>query len=462
MNWIDIFRKKKGKVITKDDRSITFEVDGKLPVPAQGLWYMDGHEIEQSIIDNSDIINKKKQCIASSFRHEQLGWVGTDGLYKCMVDAYADHRALILSPDMIWLVLFQAFSHHINREPEKYRKNFVKHAGKKDIIIKTNQNLLSEDADWESVINSFNDKILQDSQSEHLSAFIEDFTTTGKVERIATHITVMDVVKSYYRFKSFWCVCGIPQITLEGTPKDWESILERVSLFEEYGLREWVTELKPILMEFVNASNGDINIRFWKSIVKKWNFGSLRGPNCGGGRGPSKLDGWFLKLFPYDQHGTYYKNAYYISTSLLPEIVRVDMNFVVHDPTTGDNKHYPMELIAGFVGVEENKETKALRPKIGWMVKEADSQKDKISYIKRMKDDGWIDLQIDEVPEELKSFRHIKQLSLTFKGHIVLPSWMDDINIDEFHVEGIISQEESAVLKQRFPNIEISQLETEH
>lgn len=456
MNWIDIFRKKKGNVLAKDGRSITFEVDGNLPAPTQGLWYMDGHEIEQSIIDNSNVINKTKPCIASSFRHEHLGWVGTDVLYKCIVDAYADHRPLILSPDMIWLVLFQAFSHHISIEPEKYRDRFVSHKGKKDIMIVTDQNLLSENADWESVINSFIEKILQDTKGKHVKKFIQDFTTTGKVERIATQMTVMDVVKAYYIYTSCFVACGIPKITLEGTTADWENLLERVSVFEEFGLSDWVSELRSILKEFINASKGDINLIFWKSIVRKWNIGSLRMPSCGGGS-PSKFNGWFLKLFPYDEDGKYYKDAYYMSTSLLPEIVRVDMNFVVHNPITGDNKHYPMELIAGFVGIEENEETKALRPKIGWMVKEADSSKDRRSYIKRMKDSGFIDLQIDEAPEELKSLRHIKQLNLIFKGHIVLPSWMDDINIDEFYVEGIISQEESAALKQRFPNIEISQ-----
>ena len=62
----------------------------------------------------------------------------------------------------------------------------------------------------------------------------------------------------------------------------------------------------------------------------------------------------------------------------------------------------------------------------------------------------------DNVPEELKSLKHIKDLWLEFTGKIIIPDWMDNIEIDEFFVEGTISSEEEAKLVRRFPNISIS------
>ena len=101
------------------------------------------------------------------------------------------------------------------------------------------------------------------------------------------------------------------------------------------------------------------------------------------------------------------------------------------------------------------KDTKALRPRIGWMVKEADSSEDKFVYLDDLKEHQ-ITLRIDNVPEELKSLKHIKDLWLEFTGKIIIPDWMDNIEIDEFFVEGTISSEEEAKLVRRFPNISIS------
>jgi hypothetical protein len=36
------------------------------------------------------------------------------------------------------------------------------------------------------------------------------------------------------------CVCGIPKITIEGTPEDWRRIRSRVEVIETYGLEWWL------------------------------------------------------------------------------------------------------------------------------------------------------------------------------------------------------------------------------
>ena len=37
----------------------------------------------------------------------------------------------------------------------------------------------------------------------------------------------MEAMKPYFEFIVMYIVCGIPEITLEGTPEDWEKVLDK-------------------------------------------------------------------------------------------------------------------------------------------------------------------------------------------------------------------------------------------
>ena len=54
-----------------------------------------------------------------------------------------------------------------------------------------------------------------------------NFSTTTEMERIASQITLMHSVQSFVEFFSFAGICGIPEVTLEGTPEDWEAVLKK-------------------------------------------------------------------------------------------------------------------------------------------------------------------------------------------------------------------------------------------
>ena len=96
-----------------------------------------------------------------------------------------------------------------------------------------------------------------------------DFTTTGITERIASQISLMDVVKEYFNYLNVAISCGIPSITLEGSPEDWQKVLDKVRSLKKYNLEKWASDLEVILKEFVKASKGRANQKFWQNIVKK-------------------------------------------------------------------------------------------------------------------------------------------------------------------------------------------------
>lgn len=89
-----------------------------------------------------------------------------------------------------------------------------------------------------------------------------NFSTTTSLEKTVSEITIMESVKSYFEFITIMIVCGIPEITLEGTPQDWEKVLNKARGLKEYKLEWWISQLEPLLEEFVKASKGTVNQEF--------------------------------------------------------------------------------------------------------------------------------------------------------------------------------------------------------
>lgn len=51
--------------------------------------------------------------------------------------AYSDHRPISISPDMIWLLICQGFSAHVNNNVKELRNKFVTFSDKKKLIVQT-------------------------------------------------------------------------------------------------------------------------------------------------------------------------------------------------------------------------------------------------------------------------------------------------------------------------------------
>src|SRR5215469_12424951 len=85
--------------------------------------------------------------------------------------------------------------------------------------------------------------------------------------RTANEVALMDAYQRYFRY-IMMCVCGIPSITLEGTPSDWQRIRDRIELLATFGLEWWTSRLAPILDESVATANGAPDLSFWQAIYK--------------------------------------------------------------------------------------------------------------------------------------------------------------------------------------------------
>jgi len=286
--------------------------------------------------------------------------------------AYQDHRSLVLSPDMFWLLVTQGLAVHVNNNPDEFRETF--RVGQEGELIEVRHDSLykgSPENPWEDVFDDFCQEIESRIGQENYSQIVTAFSTTGRVERVANAITLMDCVKSYFQF-GLRSRCGIPQVVLEGSAGDWERVRDSTeSLGETYALSWWTKRLLPVLDRVARNAAGEDDPELWQSLYKQVD-----------GSGGPYISGWIADFFPYvGRDQTKSRNpafgdvprpseweqepwAWCITTDVLPSPVsKAPFTWFYED------REFNMELFAGFIGFTQDSETLRLRPKIGWAVR---------------------------------------------------------------------------------------------
>jgi hypothetical protein len=285
--------------------------------------------------------------------------------------AYCQHRPLVLSPDAIWITIAQGVAHHMAIHGEDLRSRFVGHQGKLELVFQAADWVEdSVENPWVDAFESWTAQIRLHVGLEVYDSLICDFSTTGPIERAASQVVMMDVFERYFKYVVRY-ICGIPEITLEGTPDDWQRLADKARSLEVFDLDWWLPHLLPICDQFVRASRGDIDLDHWQAICK------LRSEYGG-----DIINGWVAKLFPYlreyDEGPCTRRNPIFetgagFTTRVSPSgLSRVP--FVWQNAETGIDKQ--MEAIGGLIGVAQDPETRALRPKVGWAIRRADIQAD--------------------------------------------------------------------------------------
>ena len=363
-----IIKQKRAK--KNQPKSITFKVDENLKaLEKKVVAHYDGRLAAQYLLGQDGVKVEDQHVVALSFADAQnLRIVVKDAFYQCMVKAYAEHKSVTLSPDMMWLLISQGFARYVNAHSEELRSQLVYHEGKQDLMVMTKDDLLSGKADWGKLLNDFSKQIERHTKGEVAKTIAADFSTTTPVERIASQITLMESMKSYFNYLAVRIGCGIPSVTLQGTPDDWRAVLSKTQKLGQYGLSEWTQTLEPILNEFIKTAEGNPNQRFWQEMVKKQRVDEFASARPCSADKPTELDGWILKFFPTEDGYTLDRVPY--TKSMPAEFVRVEFKYRVIDPITGATlSETPMELMSGFIGALDDEKNNMLTPQIGWLVR---------------------------------------------------------------------------------------------
>ena len=441
-------------------KRITFKIE-KLSTPKNFLYLQSYDDIyKRLIMSETEVFSKEVEkqeknppfnIIAKSEAPDSLVSYRYHSFFQGMYQAYADHRPFVLSPDMIWLLISQGFARHINANQEAMRDYIVDFSGKQSLIVKTDKQLEDPTLSWNEIFPQFTEQIKKQVGNSLVETLTCNFSTTTPLEKIASEITIMESVKPYFEFIVIRIVCGIPEITLEGTPEDWEKVLSKAKSLKGYKLEWWISELEPLLEEFVKASKGEINKGFWRNMFKYHSQEKYGAPNM--------IDGWIVKFFPYDKKGQRNNLKQLEGTDSLPdEIVKVDLKYQeVYNNTVTEP---PLELWAGFVGLELNKRNFALRPQISWMIRKKDLTNNKVKN-KLMADaqgTGFgrgISIRVKEFPSVLLELTEIKKLEIRFINQIDIPDEISKIKIEHLELFGKISKEGIERIKRLLPDSDI-------
>ena len=307
------------------------------------------------------VVGRMKGEAGAANQHRLILPTGTHPFMDAAYRAFQEHLPLTLTPDAVNLLLSQGLAQHVNLDPEGHRSQIVAHEGKQDIHVRRDDFVKGRaENPWQEVFPAFTDQIKAYLTGDIYDLIINNFSTTGPVEKAASEVVLMSAVQSYFELH-FHTLCGIPRFTLTGTVQDWARIRDRAAKFSAYGLEWWVEQLLPVLDQFVLAADGKPDLTWWKSFFSD-----------GGGSGGPYLGGNIIRLFPYlkGRKNEPVRNSFKYGGMQGPGPDNF-FNGLSSAPFTWHyyEKVFPMEFVAGFVGVGQGNDD-SLQPAIGWLVKD--------------------------------------------------------------------------------------------
>ncbi|OHT05729.1 uncharacterized protein TRFO_26466 [Tritrichomonas foetus] len=307
--------------------------------------------------DNPSLLctSSKEKLALANYEHPLL---------QGFCQAFEQHRPITISPDIIWILIVQGFSHHVNYNAEKLRSMFVNFSGKKKLTVK--RPLLRPEtatqSDWEGIFDSFNEQIGKYTGTELIDALTPNFSTSTNVSIAVGAVSIMSSMQKYFDYTVVMGGCGLPSVTVEGTVEDWQKIADKLDFIEKFELEWWVKELRPIIHEIIRTKSGTIDKSFWLRMIK---YHSHYGYN------KKLIDGWICAFYPYHKKGEQLNLKSIILKNFhnLPnEMLKVPFKLIVLDNFGKIIQESDGTLEAGFIGVSQNHETFNIKPEIGWNI----------------------------------------------------------------------------------------------
>lgn len=255
--------------------AVTFAVDDVQPAPAPRATRALRELAPDALVIGGD-------AEARVIDHE-----GVHPLLAAVHVAFSEHRPLVLSPDVIWLTIAQGVAQHVRLHAEELRPRFVRHSGKQALEVFRDGPPPTDAGGIEEMIDAFRGELGARVGEGLGRLFVCDFSTTTRVERVASEVVLLDAFSPYFELK-LMCICGIPEVTLLGTPEDYRVIRERVEVVSELGLGFWRPSLARVADELVESAEGRPDRDFWRAIYKPRHA-----------YGWDRITGWIARLYPY-------------------------------------------------------------------------------------------------------------------------------------------------------------------
>jgi hypothetical protein len=226
------------------------------------------------------------------------------------------------------------FKKYINANSEKMRHLFVSHEGKKELTVTTWND--SEESQWEEFFTLMIKAIESNTNEDVVNNLQADFTTTSIVEKMLSTAVIMDSFKNYFDYGRCIPCCGIRYVLFMGTLDDWLKLQDKLDKIKTYSVdnfwTRYIDELKPIIKQFINTYQGNVDFDFWDKIMNI-RYGSI------GSGSTSYVSGWILKFYGL------YKEV--DSDEIKEELIDVPVK--IDNKLTGTIKN--VSIFGGFGGV---------------------------------------------------------------------------------------------------------------
>lgn len=198
--------------------------------------------------------------------------------------AYALHRPVVITPDILWYQIVSEIAKAVKADPELHRMLYTYSEEKVDIVV---------DADINNLAAALI-KAIRPHMPVNPDKFVVEFSTTSTLSHMANMTAFLESASPYYNY--FMLACGIPSVRIDGVAEDWSLIQKSVkSLAYEFEcckspVADWLSEsIAPTLYQIDEARKDPESAgSFFKDM-----FHSVR---CGSGS-DRVIDGWFSRKF---------------------------------------------------------------------------------------------------------------------------------------------------------------------
>lgn len=324
---------------------------------------------------------------ASSFKNNEnkkLIYFGEHTIFEGFYQAYVNHCPIVLSPDIFWTLIIQAFTRHVLANSEKLKEKFVDFRGKKEICIDNVKYPTIEEIPqekWEQDLKEYINKISDYVGQDLIDLIKPDFSTTNEIIAQVGQISIMSCMKNFFIYTSAYGGCGYPKITLEGKLEDYIKLKEKTMKLKKYDLDFWVDEIVPILDKIIETRKGNVDKEFWKKFYYNVE-GSIGGSDPNTIIKVKNIRGWICKFVPYDKTKSRrydldelpFKGPFF---SLPKDILSAPIG--MKNIITG--KETELICRAGFMGMEQDEKSYEMKPFFGWYI--SDINKSSEAGIKR-------------------------------------------------------------------------------
>jgi hypothetical protein len=305
-----------------------------------------------------------------AFIHENVPML--NGFYT----AHCNHYPIRIKPDDIWILIVQAFSHHVNINSESLRSMFVDFSGKKELRINYPLSDLSQvnKKVLENFSEQINTKMKEFLGEELLNILTPNYSTTDYESLIVCKISIMGAFKKYFDYTLGLCGCGVPYLILEGTADDYEKIKSKAKYLSKYKFEWYINKIIPHIDKMIEAKKGKVDVNYFKNMIQNREETEYKPGLSGHGGYSYKVDhlsGWFLNFFAYwtDGYRGRYKefNEDHLGVKDFDKLPSqmLTVPFKIVDETKG--KTYEMKYKVGFIGCDKNKKNE-VSVVTGWIV----------------------------------------------------------------------------------------------